>query len=77
MTFERLGNFRRRLNVLERKDLELELDSKSIFFRWKSIVLLSFESVPPSYPKYGFQLCADEGASKWKSNDLHTNLAWK
>jgi len=41
------------------------------------IELLSFELVPPSYPKYRFQLCAGGGAWKWKFNDSHTNLACK
>ena len=32
------------------------------FFRWKSRELMSFESVPPSYAKYRFQLISDGGA---------------
>ena len=40
-------------------------------------MLLSFEYVRLSYPKNGFQLCADGGAQKWKSNDSLTNYAWK
>ena len=40
----------------------MNLNINFVFFRWKSRELLSFEYVPPSYPKYGFQLCADGGA---------------
>ena len=40
----------------------LNLNTNPVFIQWKSRELLSFESVPPSSPKYGFQLCADGGA---------------
>jgi len=53
------------------------LNSNFVFFQWKSSELLSVEYVPPSYPKYRFQLSANRGAYKWKSNDSHLNLAWR
>ena len=51
----------------------LNLNKNFVLFRWKSRVLLSFEYVLLSYLKNGFQLCADGGARKWKSNDSLTN----
>ena len=55
----------------------LNLNINFEFFRGKSRVLLSFEYVLLSYPKKGFQLPADAGEKKWKSNDSFLNLAGK
>ena len=57
--------------------LSLNLNTNFALFRWKSRGLLSFEYVRLSYPRNGFQLCAEGGAQKWKSNDSLTNVARK
>ena len=53
------------------------MNTNFIFIRFKSRDLSSTKYVQPRYSKYGFHLCADGGALKFKTKDLPTNLARK
>ena len=75
--FWTVRNFWRCLIVFESTQSELQFEQKFCIFLMEIMGLLSFESIPPSCPKFGFQLCADGGAYKWKFNNSLTNLAWK
>ena len=76
ITFEWEGILRRGQKVLESRHSELEFEHKLWIFLIKIKRVISFEYGPPSYPKFGFQLCANWGCKNGSPTFCSRNWIW-